>query len=103
MKKLKINQNNSLKRVLSVDEMKSIFGGMNASITCTCTLFIKIAGSLEYDKIQDEPTGDFNTDSLCKSACDKTCATTINCEKATHDYAKSGGYGSGSGSGPESE
>lgn len=98
MKKLKINQNNSLKRVLSVDEMKSICGGMNASIICSCTLFKKKIGSLELEEVYDEPTGDFHTDDSCKSACATTCTNTVNCVKSTHHFNKSGGYGSESGS-----
>ena len=106
MKKLKINQNNSLKRVLSVDEMKSIFGGMGASITCTCTMKIlkTIEGIPTSTTEEREPTGEFYTEELCQTACEATCAN-LNLKEnvcsnpqGNFSYGFEGGSGSGSGS-----
>lgn len=106
MKKLKINQNNSLKRVLSVDEMKSIFGGMGASITCTCTMTVikTIEGIPTSATEEREPTGKFHTEELCQTACETTCANLNLVEnvcsnpKGIFNYSFEGGSGSGSGS-----
>lgn len=104
MKKLKINQNNSLKRVLSVDEMKSIFGGMGASITCTCTMTIikTIEGIPTSTTEEREPTGEFYTEELCQTACEATCANlgekVCSNPKGNFSYSFEGGSGSESGS-----
>ena len=53
-----------LGRVLSLDEMKSISGGMNAYIHCQCTLFVKEMdknGVIKQVAKEAEPTGDFYT------------------------------------------
>ena len=72
-----------LGRVLSLDEMKSIFGGMNASISCECSLYIEERYNdgrpPQSDVIIAEPTGEFYTPYLCQLACYVTCANTLNC------------------------
>ena len=100
MKKLKINQNNSLKRVLSVDEMKSIFGGMGALAECKCTFhYIDIVNGVEiHEKEAGEPFGAFHTPELCDTACNDACSKTPGCDYATVSYFR---YEAGSGSGSE--
>lgn len=72
-----------LGRVLSLDEMKSIFGGMNASISCECSLYIEERYNdgrpPQSDVITADPTGEFYTPYLCQLACYVTCANTLNC------------------------
>lgn len=99
MKKLNLSQKNSLKRVLSLDEMKSIWGGMNASITCTCTLYLYYDYKPSLEERAEEPTGDFYTPEDCQAGCNETCVTLYqNCKRAVGHYNIQGGYGSGSGS-----
>lgn len=100
MRKLKINQNNSLKRVLSVEEMKSICGGMNASITCTCTLHLFYAHEPTLVPRTEEPTGAFSTRAECEAGCNTTCQELYknNCRRVEAHYNYQGGYGSDSGS-----
>lgn len=72
-----------LGRVLSLDEMKSIFGGMNASISCECSLYIEERYNdgrpPQSDVIIADPTGEFYTPYLYQLACYVTCANTLNC------------------------
>ena len=99
MKKLKINQNNSLKRVLSVDEMKSIFGGMGASITCTCTFYYKVYENGEPDEkpYPGNPVGPFNSEATCIQACKTGCdKDTDKCIRYEAMYIYNSGNGSGS-------
>lgn len=66
-----------LGRVLSLDEMKSIFGGSNATITCMCTMSVQrlneTTGQFEIKPETHEPTGKFYTEDFCKEACQTTC------------------------------
>lgn len=104
MKKVKISQANDLGRVLTLDEMKSIFGGTRASVTCTCTLTIKYKDGHGIEHIEyasAEPTGSFFTTEQCQEACNTTCGATNGCSSATSKYSfegnlGSGGHGSGS-------
>lgn len=77
MTKLKLNPKKSLGRVLSLDEMKSIFGGSNATITCMCSMTVQrlneTTGQFEIKPETHEPTGPFHTKELCKDACQDTC------------------------------
>jgi hypothetical protein len=63
--------------------MKSIFGGMNASISCECSLYIEERYNdgrpPQSDVIIADPTGEFYTPYLCQLACYVTCANTLNC------------------------
>lgn len=95
MKKLKINQNNSLKRVLSIDEMKSILGGSSSTITCECTLIFQ-KGTVHENSRKDDPIGDFYTPALCTKACNRRCKQTVGCDeaKAHYNMSASGSYGS---------
>lgn len=78
MKKIQLNPKKSLGRVLSLNEMKSIFGGSNATITCMCSLtvqrFNETTGQIEAKPEMHEPTGYFHTEKLCQDACQETCA-----------------------------
>ena len=99
MKKLKINQNNSLKRVLSVDEMKSIFGGIGASITCTCTFYHDVIenGQVVEKPYPGDPDGPFNSETTCIQACKAGCtADKGKCKRSTAKYIYDSGNGSGS-------
>lgn len=100
MKKLNLSQKNSLKRVLSLEEMKSIFGGMNASITCTCTLHLFYVNEPNLVQIYEEPTGAFSTPQQCEDGCWATCQRKYpnNCREVEPNYNYQGGYASGSGS-----
>ena len=95
MTKLKLNPKKSLGRVLSLDEMKSIFGGSNATITCTCTL-VKFYGKENEKRERAEPRKDFHTAELCQDACDDVCRLTPSCDFAFGDYSISYGGSSGS-------
>ena len=95
MTKLKLNPKKSLGRVLSLDEMKSIFGGSNATITCTCTL-VKYYETEHEEHIQKEPKDPFYTAELCQEACDNICGLTPYCDFAFGNYSISYGGSSGS-------
>ena len=97
MTKLKLNPKKSLGRVLSLDEMKSISGGMNAYIHCQCTLFVEEMGQngvIKKVAKEAEPTGDFYTESLCQFACDVTCNYTAGCSSAAARFFTGSGSGS---------
>lgn len=76
MKKIQLTPKKSLGRVLSLNEMRSIFGGSNATITCMCTMTVI---ELNDNGIPCavpktlEPIGEFHTEILCKAACKRTC------------------------------
>lgn len=95
MTKLKLTPKKSLGRVLSLDEMKSIFGGSNATITCTCTL-VKFYKAEYEERERAEPIGDFHTSELCQEACDNICGLTPYCDFALGNYSISYGGSSGS-------
>lgn len=98
MTKLKLNPKKSLGRVLSLDEMRTISGGMNASISCECSLDIveryTDGRPPQYDVIIAEPTGEFYTPFLCELACHVTCANTLNCIGAVGIFNRGSGSGS---------
>lgn len=85
MTKLKLTPKKSLGRVLSLNEMKSIFGGSNATITCTCTL-VKFYKTEHEERERAEPIGDFHTSELCKTACNEACSRTPNCNFPLANY-----------------
>lgn len=97
MTKLKLTPKKSLGRVLSLDEMKSISGGMNAYIYCKCTLYVKEMGNNGVIKLvakDAEPTGDFYTEPLCQFACDMTCSANNMCSHAVARFYTGSGSGS---------
>ena len=101
MTKLKLNPKKSLGRVLSLDEMKSIFGGSNATITCMCTMrvqrFNETTGQIEMKPETHEPTGNFHTEKLCQEACVRTCEDLgVLCLEPKGHFNFSMGSGSGS-------
>lgn len=97
MKKIQLTPKKSLGRVLSLDEMRTISGGMNAYIHCQCTLFIEEMdknGLIKKITKEAEPTGDFYTESLCQFACDVTCNYTAGCSYAAARFFTGSGSGS---------
>lgn len=89
MKKVKISQANDLGRVLTLDEMKSIFGGTRASVTCTCTLTITYKDNHGVEHSYNEsahPYGDFFTKEECKEACQKRCSLVKDCSESYSHY-----------------
>lgn len=95
MTKLKLTPKKSLGRVLSLDEMRTIFGGMNAFISCECILTIEKKNEIPpVEYIKAEPLGDYYTYYQCQIACEITCDETLGCIDAVGIF--NGGSGSGS-------
>ena len=98
MKKIQLTPKKSLGRVLSLDEMKSIFGGMNASISCECSLYIEERYTdgrpPQSDFIKAEPLGDYYTHYQCQLACEMTCDETLGCIDAVGIFNAGSGSGS---------
>lgn len=97
MTKLKLTPKKSLGRVLSLDEMKSISGGMNAFISCECILTIKKNknnGIPRVEYIKADPLGDYYTPYLCQLACYMACDETLDCIDAVGIFNEGSGSGS---------
>ena len=84
-----------LGRVLSLYEMKSIFGGMNAFISCECILTIEKKNEIPpVEYIKAEPLGDYYTYYQCQIACEITCDETLGCIDAVGIFNAGSGSGS---------
>lgn len=95
MTKLKLTPKKSLGRVLSLDEMRTIFGGMNAFISCECILTIEKKNEIPpVEYIKAEPLGDYYTYYQCQIACEITCDETLGCIDAVGIFNAGSGSGS---------
>lgn len=94
MNNLQNSKIQSLGQVLTLDEMKSIFGGAIATITCTCNFSVKIKdgnGGYTVTTRPGEPMGDFYTDSECSKACSVACTNVSGCINSTANYSRQTG------------
>lgn len=81
MKNLQIPEVQSLGQVLTLDEMKSICGGIHEYWKCVCTLTIQHGKNGIPVFIEADPSGSsWKSREMCTAGCQAKCASTDECK-----------------------